>query len=346
MSHPALQDGWIDRPHRLMHLGDLPTERGEPIRDAFVSYVVHGELTHDNPVVLCLSAIASTHHRLDFLIGPGKALDPERCTVIAVDALGNGLSISPSNSPQQARAAFPAITVRDMVSSQSQLLDRLGIKKLHAIVGASMGGMQALQWAVSEPERAAHIVAMTPMARTATWARLINETSRRVLQTHPNWSDEDPSAWKAWVPLMQMINSRTPDHWDEQFSHLPQLQAEIDQRVRAWTNQRYSIWDWICQSHAYDAHDVGSSPGHTDTESALASIRAHTLILAPPMDLYNPADCARWAAERIARCQFVEIPSRWGHQAASAADAQSLPFLQACVGRFLWSGGGAGPEPA
>jgi homoserine O-acetyltransferase len=336
MSHPALQAGWIDRPHLLMPLGDLPTEGAQVIRDAFVSYVVHGALERDKPVVLCLSAIASTHHRLDFLIGPGKALDPEHCTVIAVDALGNGLSISPSNSPRQARAAFPAITVRDMVSSQSQLLDRLGIDKVHAIVGASMGGMQALQWAVSEPDRADHVVAMTPMARTAAWARLLNETSRRILQTHPNWSNDDPAAWDAWVPLMQMINSRTPDHWDEQLVHLPQLQAEIDQRVQAWKAQRYSIWDWLCQSHAYDAHDVGSTPGHSDTESALASIRARTLILAPPLDLYNPADCARWAAERIARCQFTEIPSRWGHQAASAADAQGAAFLQGCVSQFLW----------
>ena len=336
MSHPPLQPGWIDRPHLSMSLGDIPTEMGGCIRDAFVSYVIHGDLQSGRPVVLCPSAIASTHHRLDFLIGKGMALDPSHCTVIAVDALGNGLSISPSNSQSQPREQFPFITVRDMVNSQSQLLDLLGVDQVHAVVGASMGGMQALQWAVSEPQRVQHVVAMTPMARTTTWARLINETSRRVLQAHPGWRDDDPQAWSAWVPLMQMINSRTPDHWDAQYQEISALLNDMDARVKTWQKQQYSVWDWLCQSHAYDAHDVGTTPGHDTTASALARICAPTLVLAPPLDLYNPAESARWAAQNIPNCKFIEIPSRWGHQSASFADTQSVDFLGQHIHAFLW----------
>jgi homoserine O-acetyltransferase len=336
MSHPVLQTGWIDRPHLSLSLGDFQTEMGGCIKDAFVSYVVHGDLQSGLPVVLCPSAIASTHHRLDFLIGKGMGLDQAHCTVIAVDALGNGLSISPSNSQVQPGEKFPFINLRDMVKSQSLLLDFLGVSQVHAVVGASMGGMQALQWAVSEPKRIQNVIAMTPMARSTTWARLMNETSRRVLQAHPGWRENDPQAWSAWVPLMQMINSRTPEHWDAQYHELSELLNDICSRVEAWQQQRYSVFDWICQTHAYDAHDVGSTPGHYSTESALASIRAQTLIMAPPLDLYNPAGSAKWAAKHIPNCRFIEIPSQWGHQSATFADTNSVKFLNQSIYAFLW----------
>jgi homoserine O-acetyltransferase len=81
---------------------------------------------------------------------------------------------------------------------------------------------------------------------------------------------------------------------------------------------------------------VGKTPRFYSTESALASIRARTLILAPPLDLYNPSDSAKWAAEHIPNCRFMEIPSRWGHQSASFADSKSVIFLGKSINSFLW----------
>jgi homoserine O-acetyltransferase len=76
--HPELQPGWIDRPHQTPALGELPLGSGEAIRDFEISYVVHGTRSRsDDNVILVLTAIRSTHHRLDFLIGPGRPLDPE-----------------------------------------------------------------------------------------------------------------------------------------------------------------------------------------------------------------------------------------------------------------------------
>src|SRR4051812_17867006 len=91
--HPVLQPGWIDRPHQTLTLEQLPLESGEAIRDFEISYVVHGtRARNDDNVILVLTAIGATHHRLDFLIGPGRPLDPERHCIICVDAIGNGLS--------------------------------------------------------------------------------------------------------------------------------------------------------------------------------------------------------------------------------------------------------------
>jgi homoserine acetyltransferase len=87
--HPALQPGWIDRPHQTLELGDLPLESGEVIRDFGISYVTHGTRPPaDDNVILVLTAIGSTHHRLDFLIGLDRPLDPDRHFIICAGTPG------------------------------------------------------------------------------------------------------------------------------------------------------------------------------------------------------------------------------------------------------------------
>ncbi len=342
LRHPALQPGWIDRPHRELALGDFGLESGEVIRDFRLSYVVHGGpreimagcLRNADNVVLALSAIASTHHRLDFLVGSGRALDPTQLVVVAVDAIGNGLTTSPSTSVLQPGMAFPRFTIRDMVASQLALLDHLGISRLQAVIGASMGGMQALQWAVSHGDRVGRLVAMTPMARTTAWAAAVNETSRRALLEADDRSGGGD--WGAWVPLMQMLSGRTPQQVDAEFAGAAEVIEWIRQRSHWWQGQGFAKVDWIYQSLAYDAHDVGATPGFDgDTRKALQSVTLPALVLAPPLDLYNPAAAARWAAQAMPNARFAEIPSPWGHQAASAADAAAGSFLNDTIGRFL-----------
>src|SRR5437899_12223013 len=98
-------------------------ERGEANRDYAISYVTHGPLNaKKSNAILMVTAISGNHHRLDFLIGPGKALDTNKYFVVATDAIGNGLSTSPSNSTAQPRMNFPKFLIRDMVQSQHRLL--------------------------------------------------------------------------------------------------------------------------------------------------------------------------------------------------------------------------------
>ena len=335
--HPPLQPGWIDRPHLRFSPGDFRLETGESVRDLELSYVVHGKIDSSaSNVVLALCAIASTHHRLDFLIGDGRALDPARYAIVAVDALGNGLSTSPSNSAAQPGTAFPRFSIRDMVASQKLLLDHLGVAKLEAVIGASMGGMQALQWGVSHPQRMRRIVAMTPMAKTAAWAAAINETARRAIMADPDWQSGGTRGWDAWVPLMHLLSGRTPAQLEREFDSAASVQAWIAERCAWWAAQAFAPIDWIYQSRAYDAHDVGTSPGFDgDTARALAGIVAKTLVLAPPLDLYNPAEAARWAAARIAGACMTEIPSVWGHQSASAANPGDALWINRVIGDFL-----------
>ena len=340
--HPPMQPDWIDSAHCIAELGDLVLESGQSIRDFRQSYVTHGELNaaKDNAVLVCIS-LTGNHHRLDFLIGPGKALDTGRYFVICADPIGNGLSSSPSNSLLQSRMQFPRFRIRDMVQAQYRLLtESLGVSRVHAIVGASMGGMQALQWAVSHPQFAQRIVAMTPMAKTHPWAMLVVEAARSCLTADPSWSEDGfreipVRGWRAYTALMTALLSRTPAAVAEFAPDLPATRQWFDKLLTQTTRNGFDAHDYLYQSWAYEAHDVGSTTGGADTAHALAGIAAKTLIAAPALDLFNPAESARWAAAQIPGAQCVEIPSVQGHQAATATRAEDAAFLNRVIGEFL-----------
>ena len=339
--HPPMQAGWVDAPHSLVNLGAFTLESGEVLEDFSVSFAVHGDLQDKTrPVVVVLCAIGSTHHRLDFLIGPGRAIDPKRTHILAIDAIGNGLTTSPSNSRRQPGMKFPRFTIRDMVLSQKRLLDRLGIENAAAVIGASMGGMQALQWAVSYPDFSRRIVALTPMARTTPWAAAINDAARQNLMARLSKLEdcaEYPSdIWDGWVSVMQLLAMRTPIQVDQEMRDASGFRAWLQKQTAWWKRQNFDPVDWIYQSWAYDSHDVGTTPGFNgDTVRSLRSIDAPTLIAAPRLDLYNSTEAARWAASLISHCEYFELDTIWGHLMASSTDSVSARFLNAQIRKFL-----------
>lgn len=342
-NHPPLAMGHIDAEHRFAELGDLELESGEVIRDYRQSYVTHGELNrHKSNAILACISLTGTHHRLDFLIGPGKALDPAKYFIIAADPIGNGLSTSPSNSAHQPGMRFPRFTLRDMVESQYRLITRqFGISRLQAVIGASMGGMQALQWAVSHPMQMRTCIAMTPMAKTSPWAVLVTETARSCLMADPAWTGEGFNAypdrgWRAYAGLMSALLARTPAALAEFLPDCAEAHLWFEKVLAQHRATAFDAHDYLYQSWAYEAHDVGNTDGFGgNTDRALESIEARSLLLAPPLDLFNPAEAARHAATRIPGARLVEIPSVQGHQAATSTKAEDATFLNHAIADFL-----------
>jgi homoserine O-acetyltransferase len=233
--------------------------------------------------------------------------------------------------------AFPRFTIRDMVAAQARLArEALGIEQLHAVVGASMGGMQALQWAVSFPEAMRAIVALVPLAKSPPWTRMVNETSRNILLADPAWNGRAFTEWpargfKAWAGFMQAIVSRSPLGLAD-----ADPLAFLAAREREVAERKFAAEDWLYQTWAYDAHDVGTTAGFDgDTAAALRSIRARTLVLGPPLDLYNPAEAQRWATAQIPGARFVEIPSANGHFASNAGRPEDVAFMNREIAAFL-----------
>ena len=334
-NHPPLQGDWIDAPHHLSNIGDLPLELGGEIKNCQISYTLHGDLKdHSKPLVVFLCAIGSIHHRLDFLINKSRTLDVNQTRILAIDALGNGFSSSPSNSIEQSFFQFPKFTIRDMVHSQKRLLDQLGIAHVYMIVGASMGGMQALQWGVSHPNFMDYIVALTPMSKTTAWASSMTRAARECLAPHIEVDGYyDPEkAWLAWLPIMQMLAMRTPKQCDEQFTDTILIKDWYEQRLQWWKSMNFHPLDWIYQSIAYDSHDVSqTAPFNGNLAKSLGSIKAKCLIGVPSLDLFNPIEQAIETASLISDCSLVKLDTNWGHMAASALDAPSTKNISEAI---------------
>jgi len=331
-------------PHQLFSEGDLKLESGEVIKDFSISYVTHGTLNaKKSNAILVVTAISGNHHRVDFMIGPGKALDPDKYFIIATDAVSNGLTTSPSNSTAQPRMSFPKFTIRDMVESQYRLLkEKFGIDHVVAVVGPSMGGMQVLQWGVSHPDMMDSLIAMVPLAKTPAWTVAVLETTRRAIMLDPAWNGGNYTAIpergvRLWRDILNLLAARTPDMYQTQFKNgtdvLPWMVQQEDAVMKA-----FDANDWIYQTWAYEKQDVGTTPGFNgDTEKALGSIKAKTLILTGTKDLLNPEFEPQSAAHAIKDVRVVTISpgTITGHASAGGGFPADVEFLNREAGSFL-----------
>jgi homoserine O-acetyltransferase len=315
-------------------IGDLKLESGETIHDFSIAYMTEGTLNaNKSNAVLMVTAISGNHHRIDFLIGPGRGLDTDHLFVIKTNAIGNGLTTSPSTSATQHGPDFPHFTIRDMVQSQYLLLQHLGIEHLVAVAGASMGGMQTLQWGVSHPAMMDSLIALTPMARTTAWSIAVNHATRQALMLDPafdngHYTKQPEAGWRMRADVLQGLATRTPEAMRQQFVNPMDVNAWIAGQEDAVVKSGFDANDWIAQTWAYDRHNVGDTlidgkPVYGgDPIRALHAVRAKALLMSGILDLYNPKEDGIAAAEAIPDGRHVTIPSVQGHVAASPGSSQ------------------------
>ncbi|HET7887132.1 MAG TPA: alpha/beta fold hydrolase [Bradyrhizobium sp.] len=350
LSLPAAAHTAQQPPHQLYNEGDLKLESGETIKDFSISYVTHGKLNETKSnAILMVTALGGNHHRIDFMIGPGKALDPDKYFIICTDAIGNGLSTSPSNSKAQPRMSFPKYLIRDMVESQYRLLkEKFGIDHVVAVIGPSMGGMQALQWGVSHPDYMDALVAMVPLAKTPAWSVAVVEATRKAIMNDPAWNggnyDTPPEKGvRLWRDILNLLSARTPDMYSAQFQNgmdaLPWMEQQETAAMKA-----FDANDYIYQTFAYERHDVGTTPGFNgDTAKALASIKAKTLIMTGTKDLLNPEFEPKEAGKNIVGVKMMTISpgTVTGHASAGGFMPADVEFLNREAAAFLDSVGSA-----
>src|SRR5208283_4031874 len=175
---------------QFARIGDLKLENGEVIPDCVVGYRAFGTVNPQKTnVVLYLTYLGGRSDDLTDDIGPGKVVDSTKYYVVAVDSLADGVSSSPSNSKTQPRMQFPKISIRDMVNAEHKMLtDSLHLTHVHAVVGFSMGGMQAFQWAVSYPESMDKIVSIEGSPQLTSWDMLWLRTELLAVEADPDWN--------------------------------------------------------------------------------------------------------------------------------------------------------------
>jgi homoserine O-acetyltransferase len=177
--------------YEVFELGDLPLQHGGTLAGAKLAYKVYGRLDDDRSnAVVFPTWYTGTHVDLQWLIGPDKPLDTTRLCVICPNLFAMGLSSSPSNTPRpQDGASFPNVSILDNVRAQHRLVTEVfGIETLQLVLGGSMGGEQAFQWAVSYPEMVRRILPFQGSARTSEHNRVFLEALKGAVHLDPGWN--------------------------------------------------------------------------------------------------------------------------------------------------------------
>jgi homoserine O-acetyltransferase len=321
------------------------TESGVVLPQARIVYGTYGRLNADRSnAVLLPSHYMANFHGYEWLIGPGKALDPAELFLVATELFGNGSSSSPSNTPEPLHGPrFPVTTIRDNVEAVHLLLtEALGITRLRAVVGFSMGAQQAFQWAVSYPDFMSRIVATSGTAKTYPHGIVRLEGQIAALTADPAFRDGDYTTpprkgleafgmvWAAWLYSQEWWRRELWRAGSPPGTTFEQVSSRFRTRFSADAN------DYILQARTWERHDVGTSPGFGgDVERALRSIKVPLLYMPSETDLYFPPGDARYEAPFISKCTLMPIPSLWGHTAGAESNPADAKFLNENIGRFL-----------
>jgi homoserine O-acetyltransferase len=316
----------------LHELGDFELENGAILPGARIAYRSWGRLsaTADNVVVVCHALTGSPDVDLWWsgLFGPERTLDPDRDFIICFNVLGSCYGSTGPASPTPHGHGnwggdFPAVTVRDIVRSQRRLLDQLGVRGIRLVMGGSLGGMQALEWAIQDQRVESAAVIAAP-ARHSAWSIAISEAQRTAIAADPRWSDgyydpaSPPAAGLAAARQMAMCSYRTPTSLGERFDRRAKSDGEFE--VASWLAyhgaqlvDRFDAACYVGLTHTMDSHDVGRGRG--GHRRALEGLAIPILAVAIDSDgLYPPAEQLE-IAEMAPLAELAWIHSPHGHDA-------------------------------
>ena len=340
----------VDRP--------LMLDGGGRLSDVDVAYETWGRLAPDgNNAVLVCHAWTGDSHVTDTddhgrgapgwwegVVGPGLALDTDRHFIVCVNVLGGCQGSTGPASPhpgdgQPYGSRFPVVTVRDMVRVQKELADRLGIDRWLSVVGGSMGGMQALEWAIMYPRRVTSIIPVCACTEATAQQIAWTAIGRRAIRLDPGWHGGDyydappgegPQEGLAIARQLAQVTFRSDEVFTDRFGR-SLADADTDP-LDLWQRfeveryldyhgdklvRRFDANSYLLLGKAMDLHDVARGRG--SRTAALARIAAPVLSLGVWSDLLYPSYQQRQLAELViaagGRARYAEIDSPHGHDA-------------------------------
>ena len=320
---------------------------GAVLDPARLAYKTWGTLSErrDNAVLFPVS-YASNHGGNEWLIGPGRALDPAKWFILTPNLLGNGFSSSPSNTPPpQDRSRFPAVSILDNVRLQHALLDHLGIEKLALVVGRSMGGQQAFQWGSYYPDRVRAIMPVHASAKTTPHNQAMLHGLKAALTTAHDWQGgEYTSPPKAGVRAMGRVLAgwSTSQAFYRQGLHLTEVSGARsleDYLVKKWDENflRCDANDLVAMIDTWFAFDVSQNERFKgDFAAALGAIRCRAIVMPSRTDLYFPPEDSAAAVELMPNAELRVIDSVWGHRSgAPGTAAEDIRFIETGIRELL-----------
>jgi len=306
----------------------FPLESGDTLAGARVAYRTWGQLNaaRDNVVWVChaLTANADVPDWWPGLFGEGHFFDPADWFIVCANMLGScygstcPLDIDPATGLGRYQE-FPLLTVRDVVAAHEALRQELGLSYVHTLIGGSLGGQQALEWAVSQPEVFGHLVVIATSARHSAWGIAFNEAQRLAIEADSTYQEGRPGGGDAGLAAARAVALLSYRGYEAYGN----TQTDFDDRLndfRASSYQRYQgnklvarfdAYSYVALTRTMDSHHLGRGRG--GVAAALASIRARTLVLGITSDVLFPLVEQRQLAEGIAGATYGELDSSYGH---------------------------------
>lgn len=356
--------GLSEQTERLVLNQPLVLESGEILPEVVIAYRRWGRLSPaaDNAVIIChaLTGSADADDWWGALFGPGRSLDPARDFIVCANVLGGcygttgPTSLAPDGRPWGAR--FPQLTIRDQVRAQMALADALGIRHIRFVIGGSLGGLQALEWAVLDRDRVGAVVSIAAAGRHSPWCVAWSEAQRLALAADPKFRDGDydpadpPVAGLAAARAVAMLTYRSHLSLGERFGrsagaggYRAATEVPKDFAVNGWLRHhgqalvdRFDANTYRVLLDAMDSHDLGRGRG--PYAAVLQCIRQPVLIGSINTDALYVPDDQEELARRLPAAKWLSIDSSHGHDAFLIDAAGFEPKIREFVQRL----GGAG----
>jgi homoserine O-acetyltransferase/O-succinyltransferase len=336
---------------------ELVLENGAKLGPITLAYETCGTLNEDKSnVILVLHALSGDSHVAgyykpedekpgwwDNMVGPGKGIDTNKYFVICSNILGSCLgSTGPCTiNPKTVLPYgldFPVVTIGDMVCAQKALIDHLGIKKLLAVVGGSIGGMQVLEWCVRYPESVAGAIPLATTTRHSALAIAFNEVARQAIMADPKWNHGNyyfgpkPNLGLAVARMIGHITYLSDESMRHKFGRRLQDKSDFsfnfdaDFQVESYLRyqgkkfvERFDANSFLYITKAADYYDIRKQYGNGSTVQAFSKARAKFLVVSFTSDWLYPTYQSRAIVKAMKKngldVSFCEIEAEWGHDA-------------------------------
>jgi homoserine O-acetyltransferase len=355
---------------KLTHLGadGFRMRRGGRLSEVTLAYESWGELSAaaDNAVLIFTGLSPSAHAASsqqdlspgwwEYMIGPGKAIDTSHFFVVCVNSLGSCFgstgpgSINPETSGTYG-SHFPKLTIEDITSAGHELMRELGVDRLHAAVGSSMGGMASMAYAILFPESINYLISISAATQALPLTIAIRSLQREIIRSDPAWNNghykpgKEPLAGMALARKLGLISYRSADEWNSKFdrSKLPperltgklfEYEFEIENYLEY--NAQKFIHSFDANSYQYlsrtmDWFDIAEHGGSVNAGMAKIKV-SKALVIGVTTDILFPMRQQQEIAESLkatgTEVEYVEIDSVNGHDAFLIDDAHFSPVVK------------------
>lgn len=339
----------MTRDYDIHDLGCVQLQRGATIRDCKLAYKTFGTLNtaKDNAIVYP-TWYSGQHYDNEWLIGPGKALDPDKYFIIIPNMFGNGLSSSPSNTPEPYNAdRFPQVTAYDNVIQQHRLVtEKFGIEKLPLVTGWSMGALQTFHWGALFPDMVERIAPFCGSAKCSRHNFVFLEGVKAALRADAAWQ-EGRYREKPEKGLRAMARVYAGWGFSQDF-----YRAELDLKAMGYSSLEdflVAFWEgfflpkdannllamaWTWQHGDISDNDLYGG----DLAKALGAIKARAYVMPGQTDLYFPVADSENEVANMPDAELIPVPSIWGHFAGGpGTNPEDVAFIDGKLKELLAS---------